>query len=133
MGQTGSTGIEQGADAARAAGREAPRAGVRAGVHAGGPGSLRRDRVGSPRRRHRERARRGRVRAAGRGSARGSGRSRRRTSWCRSSFRGAVGTPDREWSVRQLISRVVDTIADWAREQRLLRDRRRTCRRSATS
>jgi ribonucleoside-diphosphate reductase alpha chain len=33
-------------------------------------------------------------------------------------FRGAVGTPDREWSVRQLISRVVDTIAGWAREQR---------------
>ena len=33
-------------------------------------------------------------------------------------FRGAVGTPDREWSVRQLISRVVDAISGWAREQR---------------
>jgi len=33
-------------------------------------------------------------------------------------FRGAVGTPDREWSVRQLIGRVVDAIAAWAREQR---------------
>ena len=32
-------------------------------------------------------------------------------------FRGAVGTEEREWSVRQLISRVVDAIAAWAREQ----------------
>ncbi len=29
-------------------------------------------------------------------------------------FRGHVGTPERERSVRQLISRVVDTICDWA-------------------
>ncbi len=28
-------------------------------------------------------------------------------------FRGGLGTPDRETSVRQLISRVADTIADW--------------------
>jgi len=33
-------------------------------------------------------------------------------------FRGAVGSPDREWSVKQLISRVVDTISTWAREGR---------------
>ncbi|MDD1723489.1 MAG: hypothetical protein LUQ15_08590, partial [Methanothrix sp.] len=33
-------------------------------------------------------------------------------------FRGAVGTSEREWSVRQLISRVVDTLSAWAREQR---------------
>ncbi len=33
-------------------------------------------------------------------------------------FRGAVGTPEREWSVRQLISRVVDAMSAWAREQR---------------
>ena len=33
-------------------------------------------------------------------------------------FRGAVGTPDREWSVKQLIGRVVDAISEWAREQR---------------
>ncbi|MBK8481846.1 MAG: vitamin B12-dependent ribonucleotide reductase [Proteobacteria bacterium] len=33
-------------------------------------------------------------------------------------FRGAVGTPQRETSVRQLIGRVVDTIARWGREQR---------------
>ena len=33
-------------------------------------------------------------------------------------FRGAVGTPDREWSVKQLISRVVDTISAWARDGR---------------
>src|SRR5512137_2659523 len=33
-------------------------------------------------------------------------------------FRGAVGTPDREWSVRQLISRVVDAISGWAAERK---------------
>jgi ribonucleoside-diphosphate reductase alpha chain len=33
-------------------------------------------------------------------------------------FRGGIGTADREWSVRQLISRVVDAIASWAREER---------------
>ncbi|MCI0341135.1 MAG: vitamin B12-dependent ribonucleotide reductase [Planctomycetales bacterium] len=30
-------------------------------------------------------------------------------------FRGAVGAPGREWSVKQLLSRVVDTIAQWGR------------------
>ncbi len=33
-------------------------------------------------------------------------------------FRGTVGTPDRERSVRQLIGRVVDTITGWARAQK---------------
>jgi ribonucleoside-diphosphate reductase alpha chain len=33
-------------------------------------------------------------------------------------FRGQVGTPDRERSVRQLIGRVVDTITGWARAQK---------------
>ncbi len=33
-------------------------------------------------------------------------------------FRGQIGTPQRERSVRQLIGRVVDTITGWAREQR---------------
>ena len=33
-------------------------------------------------------------------------------------FRGQLGTPDREHSVKQLIGRVVDTIAHWAREQK---------------
>jgi ribonucleoside-diphosphate reductase alpha chain len=33
-------------------------------------------------------------------------------------FRGTIGTSEREWSVRQLIGRVVDTITVWAREQR---------------
>jgi ribonucleoside-diphosphate reductase alpha chain len=33
-------------------------------------------------------------------------------------FRGHVGSPDRERSVRQLIGRVVDTITDWARRQK---------------
>jgi ribonucleoside-diphosphate reductase alpha chain len=32
-------------------------------------------------------------------------------------FRGQIGTPDRERSVKQLIGRVVDTITAWAREQ----------------
>jgi ribonucleoside-diphosphate reductase alpha chain len=31
-------------------------------------------------------------------------------------FRGTLDTPDREWSVRQLISRVVGTICQWAKE-----------------
>src|SRR5690606_40092660 len=33
-------------------------------------------------------------------------------------FRGQLGTPERERSVRQLIGRVVDTITGWAREQK---------------
>jgi ribonucleoside-diphosphate reductase alpha chain len=33
-------------------------------------------------------------------------------------FRGQIGTPDRERSVRQLIGRVVDTITGWARAQK---------------
>src|SRR6476660_4693412 len=32
-------------------------------------------------------------------------------------FRGQIGTPERERSVKQLIGRVVDTITHWAREQ----------------
>jgi ribonucleoside-diphosphate reductase alpha chain len=28
-------------------------------------------------------------------------------------FRGTLGTPEREWSLRQVIDRVVDTVADW--------------------
>src|SRR5687768_8985289 len=32
-------------------------------------------------------------------------------------FRGALGSPDRESSVRRLISRVVDTITTWAEQQ----------------
>ncbi|HEY6393983.1 MAG TPA: hypothetical protein VIX12_01125, partial [Candidatus Binataceae bacterium] len=32
-------------------------------------------------------------------------------------FRGQIGTPRRETSVRQLISRVVDTISDWGDRQ----------------
>jgi ribonucleoside-diphosphate reductase alpha chain len=33
-------------------------------------------------------------------------------------FRGQIGTPDRERSVKQLIGRVVDTITDWAKKQK---------------
>ena len=36
-------------------------------------------------------------------------------------FRGHVGTPEREHSVKQLIDRVVNTIAAWARDPALLR------------
>src|SRR5919206_26812 len=28
-------------------------------------------------------------------------------------FRGTLGTPEREWSLRQVIDRVADTITDW--------------------
>ena len=41
-------------------------------------------------------------------------------------FRGPLGTPQRESSVRQMIGRVVDTITRLGREGRLLRQRRRT-------
>jgi hypothetical protein len=40
-------------------------------------------------------------------------------------FRGQIGTPERERSVKQLIGRVVDTITEWAREAEVLRERRR--------
>ena len=33
-------------------------------------------------------------------------------------FRGVIGTPERERSVKQLVGRVVDTITGWARKQR---------------
>jgi len=33
-------------------------------------------------------------------------------------FRGQIGTPEREKSVKQLIGRVVDTITEWARKQK---------------
>jgi ribonucleoside-diphosphate reductase alpha chain len=33
-------------------------------------------------------------------------------------FRGHIGSPDRERSVKQLIARVVDTISEWARKQK---------------
>ncbi|MGE3843168.1 MAG: vitamin B12-dependent ribonucleotide reductase [Vicinamibacterales bacterium] len=36
-------------------------------------------------------------------------------------FRGTLGTPERERSVKQLIGRVVDTITGWARAQRYFR------------
>ena len=28
-------------------------------------------------------------------------------------FRGSLGTPEREWSLRQVVDRVVDTITEW--------------------
>ena len=41
-------------------------------------------------------------------------------------FRGQIGTPEREKSVKQLIGRVVDTITTWARGAAVLRQRRRS-------
>ena len=41
-------------------------------------------------------------------------------------FRGTLGTPERERSVRQLIGRVVDTITGWGTKQQLLRHRQAT-------
>ncbi len=41
-------------------------------------------------------------------------------------FRGHIGTPGRETSVKQLIDRVVNTIAGWARDAALLQPARRT-------
>ncbi len=38
-------------------------------------------------------------------------------------FRGPLGAPERESSVRQLVSRVVDTIRGWGEKNRLLRHR----------
>ena len=46
-----------------------------------------------------------------------SGVSSRPTSWSAKYFRGHLNTPDRETSVRQLIDRVVNTIAAWAETQ----------------
>ena len=28
-------------------------------------------------------------------------------------FRGGLGSPDREWSLKQVVDRIVDTITDW--------------------
>ena len=39
-------------------------------------------------------------------------------------FRGTPGTPEREWSLRQVADRVVDTVTAWGIEGRLLRRRR---------
>src|SRR5580698_2836079 len=36
-------------------------------------------------------------------------------------FYGKMGSPERESSVRQLVARVVETIADWGRDQRYFR------------
>ena len=48
-------------------------------------------------------------------------------------FRGPLGAPERESSVRQLVSRVVDKIRGWGREERLLRRRDGRTRSSPTS
>ena len=47
-------------------------------------------------------------------------------------FYGKIGSPERETSVRQLIGRVVDTIADWGARSALFQDACRTPPISAT-
>ena len=42
-----------------------------------------------------------------------AGRSSRPTSWFRKYFRGHVGTPERKYSVKQLIWRVVGRVREW--------------------
>ena len=117
VGQVGSTGTEQGAEPARRAAAEAPGLQyTRVFSQAG------RDPYGEV-----EWDRRDAVIANERGEAVFEQRgvevprfwSQQATNIVVSKyFRGAVGTAEREWSVRQLIGRVVDTIAMWAREQR---------------
>ena len=59
-------------------------------------------------------------------SSSSSARSRCRRPWSQQAtnivvskyFRGHIGSPDRERSVKQLIGRVVDTITEWARKQK---------------
>ena len=48
-------------------------------------------------------------------------------------FRGQIGTPERERSVKQLIGRVVDTITDVGARRTSTSRARTTCRRSATT
>ena len=48
-------------------------------------------------------------------------------------FHGKLGSPERERSVAELVHRVVDTIADWGMQRRLLHDAARTARTSATN
>ena len=47
-------------------------------------------------------------------------------------FRGQIGTPERERSVKQLIGRVVDTITAWARTQKYFAAEEDRAARSAT-
>ena len=48
-------------------------------------------------------------------------------------FRGQIGTPERERSVKQLIGRVVNTITDVGARRTSTSRARTTCRRSATT
>ena len=48
-------------------------------------------------------------------------------------FHGKIGSPERERSVRQLVHRVVDTIADWGLRRALFHEPMRTPRTSAMS
>ena len=64
---------------------------------------------------------------------RARGRSSPPTSSSSKYFRGPLGTPQRERSVRQLIGRVVDTIARLGRRRRATSRRRRTGGPSPTS
>ena len=39
-------------------------------------------------------------------------------------FRGALGTPEREWSLKQVVDRIVDTITTWGRRDGYFADAR---------
>ena len=79
--------------------------------------SLRRDHLGVPDRRHRQRV--------GQDASSSRRTSRSPSFWSQLAtnvvvskyFRGHLGTPERETSVRQLIDRVVNTITAWAETQ----------------
>ena len=86
-----------------------------AAVHDPGRPPLRRGRVGASRRRHRRPGEPG-LRAARRRVPEDAGRRTRPTSSPRSTSAASLGSPERERSVKQMISRVAGTIAGWGRE-----------------
>ena len=98
-------------------GRGHPRPDLRAPLDPPGRPPLRRDRLGVPDRRHRQRVRQDRLRAEGRRGPRRSGASSPPTSSSASTSAATSARPERETSVRQLIDRVVNTIAAWAETQ----------------
>ncbi len=83
-----------------------------------GRAPLRRDHLGVPHGQHLERVRQVRLRAEGRRGPDASGRQLATNVVVSKYFRGHIGTPEREHSVRQLIDRVVNSIAAWAETQR---------------
>ncbi len=116
-----------------AGGGSAPRPHGAALLHGGGSGPLRSSRVGTAQRRDPRREGRGRLRAARRRDARKTWSQLATNVVVSKYFRGPLGTPQRERSVRQLIGRVVDTHPRVGRRAGLLRHAGRSPRRSPTS